>query len=171
MRKFLWMVSLSLVLSFTLSLNIQAQPKEVVEPFTSTYSGTGKVLPLGEGRLAVTYEVTGLTLNDTGEGLFHQATSRLLGGMTIEKGVYKDERGWGVYNLQNGDKVFCTYTLTGEAKPDGTGTAKGTVTITGGTGKFINIQGVFEVTRTSVRPAMEGVFQSYGKGKIQYKLP
>lgn len=160
MKKFFWMVGLSLVLSVTLGINVHAQPKEGVEPFTTTYSSTGKVLPLGEGRFAFTYEGTGLTLSDTGEGLFHQATSRLLGGMTIEKGVYKDERGWVVYNLQNGDKVFCTYTLSGEAKPDGTGTAKGTVTITGGTGKYINIQGIFEVTRTSVRPAMEGVFQS-----------
>jgi len=37
--------------------------------------------------------------------------------MTIEKGIYKDKRGWGVWNLQNGDKVFVTYTFASEVKP------------------------------------------------------
>jgi hypothetical protein len=171
MKKLFWMVGLSFALSVTLSIGVQAQLKEVQEQGTTTYYVTAKFLPLGEGRLAMSYEATGLTISDTGEGLFHQATVRVLGGMTIDKGVYKNERAWAVWNLQNGDKVFSTYTGTGEAEPGGTGTAKGTVTFTGGTGKCTNIQGTFEGTRISVRPAMEGIFQSYGKGKIQYKLP
>jgi hypothetical protein len=51
------------------------------------------------------YEAVGVNVNDTGEGLFHNATNRVLGGMLIEKNIYKDERGWGVFNLLNGDKV------------------------------------------------------------------
>jgi len=91
--------------------------------------------------------------------------------MTVEKGIYNDERGWGVFNLQTGDKVFFTYTMTGVAKPGGIGTGKGTVTLTGGTGKLTNIQGSYETTRTMVRSAIEGIGQSYSKANLQYKLP
>jgi hypothetical protein len=170
-RKSIWILGLSLVLLFILGLNIYAQPKEGLEPATSTFYVTSKVLPLGEGRMAMTYEGIGLVICDTGEGLFHNATVRVIGGMTIEKGVYSDERGWGVYNLQNGDKAFYTYTMTGESKPGGVGFAKGKATFTGGTGKLANIQGSFELTRTMVRSAIEGIGQSYTKAKLQYKLP
>jgi hypothetical protein len=171
MKKSIWILGLSLVLFFVFGLNIYAQPKEGVEPNTTTYYSTSKVLPLGEGRMALTYEAFGVVISDKEEGLFHNATVRNLGGMTIEKGVYNDERGWGVFNLQTGDKVFFTYTMTGVAKPGGIGTGKGTVTLTGGTGKLTNIQGSYEITRTMVRSAIEGIGQSYSKGKIQYKLP
>jgi hypothetical protein len=122
---------------------------------------TSKVVPLEEGRLCMIYEAIGATVGNTGGGLFHNATIRLLGSMTIEKGIYKDERGWGVWNLQNGDKVFVTYTFAGEVKPGEVGFGKGTVTLTGGTGKCVGIQGSFEATRYMVRTALEGVGQSY----------
>jgi len=171
MKKSIWVFGISLVLFFTFGLNIYAQPKEGVESATTTFYATSKVLSIGEDRLALNYEAFGVTINDTGEGLFHNATVRVLGGMTIEKGVYKDERGWGVFNLQTGDKIFFTHTMTGLAKPGGIGTGKGTATFTGGTGKLTNIQGGYEMTRTMVRSAIEGIGQSYTRAKIQYKLP
>ncbi|MGO9139745.1 MAG: hypothetical protein ACLP9S_07245 [Syntrophales bacterium] len=144
--------------------------KEVSEASTTNWYAPSKILPLEEGIFYVTYEAFGLTVNDTGEGLFHNATVRNLGALKIEKGIYKDERGCGVWNLQNGDKVFVTYTMAGDAKPGGVGFAKGTVTITGGTGKAAGIKGSFEITRTAVRSTLEGVSQTYSKGKIKYTL-
>jgi hypothetical protein len=85
--------------------------------------------------------------------------------------VFKDERGWGVWNLQGGDKVFCTYKMSGEAKPGSVGFAKGTFTITGGTGKAAGIKGSFEVNRKTVRSTMEGVGIAYNKATIRYTLP
>jgi hypothetical protein len=170
MKKSIWILGLTLVLFFIFGLNAHAQPKEVTEPVTTTWYATAKVLPLEEGRLYMSYEAFGVNVNDTGEGLFHNATSRVLGAMIIEKGIYKDERGWGVFNLQNGDKVFYSYTNSGEVKPGGIGTAKVTFTFTGGTGKCAGIKGGFEGTRYSIRPAFEGVGQSYNKGNIKYKL-
>lgn len=171
MKKSIWILGLSLVLLFIFGLNAYPQPKEVTEPVTTTFYVTAKVLPLDEGRLYMTYEAIGATVNDRGEGLFHNATIRSLGGMTVEKGIYKDERGWGVWNLQNGDKVFFTYTWAGEIKPAGVGIGKGTVTFTGGTGKCVGIQGSVESTRYSPRSAVEGIGQSYTKGNLKYKLP
>jgi hypothetical protein len=171
MKKSILILGLSLVLLLTFGINVQAQPKEVSEAGTIVWYATSKILPLGEGIVYMSYEATGLAVNDTGKGLFHNATARALGGMKIEKGIYKDDRGWGVFNLQNGDKVFFTYTLAGEAKPGGIGFGKGTGTITGGTGKAAGIQGSFEVTRTVLRSAVEGVGQNYSKAKIRYTLP
>ena len=145
--------------------------KEVTESGTTSYYAIGKVIPLGESRFVLSYEAFGLTVNDTGEGLFHNATVRTLGMSTLDKGVYKEERGSGVWNLENGDKAFVTYTLAGETKLGGGGFGKGTCTFIGGTGKCAGIKGSFEITRYIVRSSAEGVGQSYAKGKIKYKLP
>jgi hypothetical protein len=171
MKKSILILVLSLVLLLAFGINAQAQNKEVSEPFTTSFYATSKVLPLGEGIIRVTYEGIGTNVSDTGEGLFHNATARALGINKIEKGIYKDEQGWAVYNLQNGDKVFMTYKLAGHVKPGGTGLAKGTAIITGGTGNAAGIQGSFEITRTMVRSALEGGGQNYIKGTIRYTLP
>jgi hypothetical protein len=119
----------------------------------------------------MSHEGIGATVSDTGEGLFHNATIRTLGGMIIEKGIYKDDRGWGVFNLQNGDKVFIEYTFAGQVNPKGVGTAKGTITIVGGTGKCTGIKGGWEATRYHPRSAIEGIGQCYTKAKGKYTLP
>jgi len=80
----------------------------------------------------MSYDAIGLTICDTGQGLFHQATIRVIGSLTIDKGKFDDERGSGVWNLMNGDKVFMTVKATGEGgKPGQVGITKGTVTIIG----------------------------------------
>jgi len=169
MKKSICILGLSLVLLFTWGLDAQAE--EVTESGSTSYYSMGKVVSLGEGILFLSYEAIGVYLSDTGEGLFHASTSRSLGGMTMEKGVYKDERGAGVINLQNGDKVFFKYTFAGETKPGGIGVGKGTGIFIGGTGKCAGIQGGFEITRYVLRSATEGVGQSYSKGIFKYKLP
>ncbi|MGC9976054.1 MAG: hypothetical protein ABSC57_04980 [Syntrophales bacterium] len=172
MRKSILILALTLVLLLTLGINVQAQSKEVTESGVTTYYVTSKVLPLGERHFRMDYEAVGVTVNDTGEGLFHNATVHVLGGMTIEKGLYKDDRGLGVFNLQNGDKVFYKYEFAGEVIPKGVGIGKGTVTLVGGTGKCTGIQGSFESTRYTPRtPSTEGVGLSYTKGKFTYTLP
>jgi len=171
MKKSILVLVLSLFLLLTFGIDVYAQNKEVSETITTTWYSTAKVLPLGEGSVYMSYEGIGLSISDTGGGLFNNATVRTLGGMKIEKGIYNDERGWGVLNLQNGDKVFITYKFAGEVKQGGTGSAKGTATITGGTGKAAGIQGSFEMTRTVVRSSLEGVGQNYVKSTIKYILP
>jgi hypothetical protein len=168
MKTSIWILVLSLVLLITWGLDAQAQ--EVTESSTSSFSSTGKVVPLGEDRLFLSYEAIGLNVNDTGKGLFHNSTLRVLGAMAMENGVYKDERGAGVWNLQDGDQVFFKFTFAGVTKPGGTGFAKGTVTFIGGTGKCAGIQGSFEVTRFVVRSTVEEVGQSYNRQIIKYKL-
>jgi len=170
MKKPILILVLSLILIAVFGLDVQAQPKEATESLTITWYVTTKVVPLGQDRIYLTYEAIGVNVTDTGEGLFHGATARALGGMTIEKGFYNDEYGCGVWNLQNGDKVFINYKFAGKAGTGGT--AKGTYNILGGTGKCAGIQGKSdEGTRVMVQGALEGMGQSLLKTKLQYKLP
>ncbi|MGD0237765.1 MAG: hypothetical protein ABSC55_24950 [Syntrophorhabdales bacterium] len=108
MKRFMRLSILSFVLLMSFGMHVQAQPTEVTEVVTNTAYSTEKILPLDEGRVRVNYDVISITLSDTGSGLFHEATSRALGGLTVEKGKVSDQQGWGVFNLQNGDKVFFT---------------------------------------------------------------
>jgi hypothetical protein len=167
----MWLATVSFVLLMPFGMQVQAQPKEVTEVVTNTLYATAKMLPLDEGRVHVNYESFGISLSDTGSGLFHQATSRTLGGFTVEKGKFNDEQGWGVFNLQNGDKVFFTYTGTGEMKREGEGEAKVVSTFTGGTGKCAGIKGGYTFTWHGLHPAVEGIAQVYMKGTINYTLP
>lgn len=171
MKACMWIIALSFIVLIPFATDALAQPKEATEAVTTTWYVTSKVLPLQEGRYGISYDATGLTVSDTGAGLFHGATVRSLGAFMVEKGIYNDERGWGVYNLQNGDKVFFAYTFAGELKPGGVGEAKGMITLTGGTGRCASIQGSFPMTRYTVRSAIELVGQSYTKAMIKYTLP
>ncbi len=173
MKKSILILGLGLVLLTVFGLDAETQPKEVTESITTTYYGTYKVAPVGVDRAVMSYEAIGLIISDTGQGLFHQGTARILGSLTIDKGKWNDERGSGVYSLMNGDKIFVSVNAAGEVAKQGVpGITKGTVTIVGGTGKCSGIQGSFEFTRYSVpKPAIDGIIQSYVKANIKYKLP
>ncbi len=173
MKKTIWTLAISLALLISFGTTIQAQPKEVTESVTTTYYVTPRVLPVGAERFTMSYDAIGLTISDMGQGLFHNATVRAIGSFTSEKGQWNDERATGFWNVMNGDKVFFVLTGTGKSPQPGVlGVSKGTVTITGGTGKCSGIQGTFELTRYSVpKPAMDGIAQSYVKANIKYKLP
>jgi hypothetical protein len=169
MRRSILVLVLSLVLLLTFGINVQAENKEVSGTSTASWYATSKILPIGEGILYMTYEGFGVNVTDKADSLFHNATVRTLGAMVIEKGIYKDDRGWGVFNLQNGDKVFFTYKMAGEAKPGGIGS--GTFTLTGGTGKAAGIKGSGESTRTVLRSVVDGIGQNYTKSTVKYILP
>ena len=70
--------------------------------------------------------------------------------------------------LKNGDKVFATVDAA-ESKPEIP--LKGKTTIIGGTGKCIGIQGSWDWTFYPLRPAAEGIGQSYFKHTLKYQLP
>jgi len=169
MKRFVWLLAVSLFV--LIAFWVQAQPKEVTEAVAITYCVNMKALPLDEGRVRMSYEAFGLAVTSTGQGIFHMATSHNLGGMTMEKGVFKDEQGAGLWTLLSGDKVFYTYTFAGASKPVGVGEAKGMVTLTGGTGKCTGIQGSYPATRYTVRTPVEGVVHSYIQATIKYTLP
>jgi hypothetical protein len=141
-------------------------PKEGATSFISPYSGTLKALAMGKERLQMTYESMGMIIGETPEDLFHNASFRCVGALQAVKGEFNNS-GSCVCTRPDGDQIFWTYKSAGKLG----GGAKGTSTYVGGTGKLTGIQGSSEYTEFFLRPAAEGTFQVYAKGKGQYKLP
>ncbi len=169
MKKSILVLGLILALLTISVSDVLAQAsKEISEPSTSTWYSTSKVLPLGEDRNFITFEATAVFISDEGKGLFHEATARSSGSFLMEKGVAKNYGGYFYFLLKNGDKVFVTYSAP-EFKA-GTST-KGKTTIIGATGKSIGIQGSWDWTFYPLRPAVEGIGQSYFKHTLKYQLP
>jgi hypothetical protein len=167
-KKAITVLALSVVVLVAFGTEAKAQiPKEGTYSVTDTLSGTYKALPMGKERVQITYEATGVSLSDTGEGPFHNMSFRCIGALHAVKGEYNDDSGFCVIILPDGDQYFITFKATGKLG----GFGKGTSTIVGGTGNLVGIQGSSEFTRFSLRPAAEGTFQAYEKAKGQYKLP
>jgi len=169
MKKSILVWGLSLVLLTISGSDILAQgSKEMSEPSTSTWHAISKVLPLGEDRNFVTLEATAVFISEEGKGLFHEATARSSGSFLMEKGVLKNYGGYICFFLKNGDKVFAAYSAP-EFKAGAP--AKGKTTIIGAIGKSIGIQGSWDWTFYPLRPAAEGIGQSYFKHTLKYQLP
>jgi hypothetical protein len=168
MKKSILVLGLSLALLGISGSDVLSQAsKEISEPITLSWYSTSKVLPVGEDRNFVTIEVFGVIICDEGKGLFHEATVRGLGSTLREKGVMQNYVLYASWLLKTGDKVFITLTAEGKTGVP----TKGKATIIGGTGKCAGIQGSWEYTGYSLRPAMEGIGQGYNKHLIKYKLP
>lgn len=142
-------------------------PKEGTISETCAYSGTFKALPMGQERLQMTYETLGVSLSGTGEGLLQNASFRCIGAFHAVKGEYNDGGASCVMIRLDGDQIFLTMKSSGKLG----GGSKGTLTIVGGTGKLVGIQGSAEFTTFDLQPAAEGTFQGYNRWKGQYKLP
>ena len=168
MKKTVLVLILCIVLLAVFGPEAKAQvPKEGTTSFTCAFSGTPKVLPMGQESVQITYEFMGVIIGDTPEDFFHNASNRCLGALHAVKGEFNDESGFCVMTRPDGDQIFWTYKDAGQLG----GIAKGTFTIVGGTGKLVGIQGSTEYTGYPVRPAAEGTFQGYIRNKGQYKLP
>jgi len=146
----------------------QAQmPKEGASSYIIGYSGTYKIVAMGQERVQMTYEVLGVIVSDASDCLLQNASLRCVGSFHAIKGAYEDDSGFCVCTRPDGDQLFTSYKASGRLG----GAGKGTVTYVGGTGKFIGIQGSGKFTRISVRPAAEGTLQGYNRVEDHYKLP
>ena len=125
------------------------------------------VLPMGKGVVQINYEGWGINQSDTGKGLVHNASTHIVGGLLLVKGVYKNDSGMICFTRPDGDQVFTTYKASGVAGKTG----KGTFTYVGGTGKFVGIQGSGEFTRHSLRPPAKGFGASINVSKSNWKIP
>ena len=98
MKKVFMVLGICFFLSMVFTVDVMAQlPKEGTSSGTASFSGTFKVLPMGQERVQMTYEVFGVNILDTGEGLFHNTSFRCLGAMHAVKGAYEDDSGFCVY--------------------------------------------------------------------------
>ncbi len=137
-------------------------------------SGSGKtywttkfdVLPMGKGLVQINYEGWSVSQSDTGEGLLHNASGHVVGGLLAVKGAYENDSGLASYTRPDGDQIFLTYKTSGVLGKTG----NGTFTFVGGTGKFVGIQGSGEFTRYMLRPPTKGFGASFTVTKSNWKI-
>jgi hypothetical protein len=168
MKKIVLVLILGIVLLAVFGTEAKAQiPKEGTTSFTSGYSGTFKVLAMGQERLQMTYEFMGVNIGVTPQDISHNTSFRCIGALHAVKGEYNDASTFCVSTRPDGDQIFSIYKTAGKMG----GGYKGTYTIVGGTGKLVGIQGSGECTGINLRPAAEGTYQDYNRQKGHYKLP
>ncbi len=167
MRKTIMALMLTTVL-LVCAVSVAAEmAKEGTSSGKGFYSGALQMLPMGKERVQINYEVYGILVDDSGKGLFHNASQHVLGAMHVVKGAIEDS-GFIVSTLPSGDKVFMTYRCSGKmGKPT---TVKGTFTYVGGTGKVSGIQGGGEFTRYSLQPPAKGRSASISVSKSHWKI-
>jgi hypothetical protein len=168
MKKAMTVLVLSLVVLVAFGMEAKAQiPKEGTFSFKYGYSGTSKVLAMGQERLQIAFECMGGDMGDTPDDLFHNTSFRCVGAFHAVKGEYNDGNMFCVATRLDGDQIFTIHKFAGKLG----GMSKSTYTIVGGTGKLAGIQGSGGWTGFDLRPSAEGTFQAYGIMKGQYKLP
>ena len=124
------------------------------------------IFPMGKELAQINYEGWGVAVSDTGEGLLHNASSHVVGGLLVVKGLYENDSGLVSLTRPDGDKIFLKYKTSGVAGKSG----KGTLTYVGGTGKFVGIQGSGEFTRHMLRPPAKGFGASFSVTKSNWKI-
>lgn len=155
---------------FLVAINGNAFCEEMAKEGTTTgknfVSGTSTVLPMGEERLQINYEGSGVSINDSGKGFLDNSALYCVGSIQAVNGVF-EETGFMVFTSIDGDKVYSTYKSSGKfGEP-----SKGTWTFTGGTGKYEGVQGGGEFTLHNLHNAKEGVWTAKSIWKNNYKLP
>jgi hypothetical protein len=167
MKKNSWLLLfITLVLAFSASTVYSEMAKEGSYKGKNYATGTHKALPMGEERLHVTFEGTGIYVSDIEGGFLNNASMHFLGSYHAVKGAL-EESGFMVSTVPDGDKVFATWKGSGNLGKD----AKGTYTYVGGTGKYTGITGGGEYTRSNLQPASKGVWASITLFTGQWKLP
>ena len=132
-------------------------------------SGTTKFLKLGDGKGQMNWDENGVIVRAPQNSPFEFASYRLIGTSYVIGKAYKGNGG-AVFTRPNGDQIFGVVDVEGDyaaSKPTG-----GTITIIGGTGECVGIEGLFEIgPRPAVKTSMEGIYQGVGFGKVSWKIP
>jgi hypothetical protein len=125
--------------------------------FEGTWSATGRrqVVAIEGGSVAAIVEISGAVVLTSGEGLSRGFRGEAIGfddgqGLSVGRAVWTDENGDRLYSRLKGEPVQ---------------TGKGLVgTITGGTGRYANLEGEFSFTWQYVVPVEDGAFQGRSVG-------
>jgi hypothetical protein len=110
-------IASSLILLIVLFVGAEAKAQtEVTETITSFFYVTStKTLPWGTDGTYTSYEAFGAVVTDTGEGLFHNATSQGLAGFLMEKGG-SEASGYYAYTLKDGEKILLRVAASGKPR-------------------------------------------------------
>ena len=157
---------MALALFFSASTTYSEMAKEGSHSGKNYSTGTSKAIPMGEERLHLTIEGSGIYVSDEEDGFLNNASMHLLGTLHAINGVFEDS-GFIVFNLPDGENVYATWKGTGNLGKD----AEGTITYVGGTGKYAGLTGVDEYTRKHVPNASNSVWAVITIHNGNWELP
>ncbi len=143
-------------------------PKEGSIANLTMGSATFKRLEQGEDRITMSWEFLGAAQSEDPRSIFHGSTVRCVGALNALGGVPEGYVNACTWTRPDGDQIFHVEKLVAGKLG---GASQGTATIVGGTGKLTGITGSSEWTRTVLRPAAEGTFQTVTRSKGTYKVP
>jgi len=138
MKKCLWILGLSLVLAITWGGEVFAQ-KEMTFSGTNYWGFTPKALRLDPDRVVQQSEISGVRVNDSGDGPFHGASTYIMSVAYRTKG-YFGFRGYEAWTDKDGDKMIW------ELLDTPPGASRSPARLIEGTGKYIGWKGTMEYT-------------------------
>ena len=130
--------------------------------FAVTYTAAGtltRTIDVADGTKVVAYEQRLIATNDSGQGIFHNATADCVG---VRGGDARN--GYCVFTDKDGDKFVEPWNIAPGAK-------KGTATLGPGTGKYKGNDGTLEWEVVTSLPAATGTYNFIGKKRGTYRLP
>jgi len=113
--------------------------KEMTFSGTNYWGSTPKVFQLDPDRLIIQSELFGVRVNDSGDGLFHGASTHIVSVAYRSKG-YNGFRGYETWTDKDGDKVIW------ELLDTPPGASSSPARLIEGTGKYAGWQGTIEYT-------------------------
>jgi hypothetical protein len=128
--------------------------KEVQLSGTHYYGHTPKVFKLDQDQMIIQFETLGVRVNDSGEGLFHEASVHIVGILYRGKDGTR-LRGFETWTDKDGDKLVWEI-LEKETENPQPGTSPGTAKVLSGTGKYVGMQGTMDWIVRNPKPFPEG---------------
>jgi hypothetical protein len=145
---------------------------EIVKEGSGDYllgqTSTFEVIRMGEGRLQINWNKTGVITSAPEGSPFLYASFHLIGTLHSNSGNFKSSGG-GVFTRPNGDRFFGIVEIEGSLVRGATG---GRIRIIDGTGECTGMVGeMTPTTRPTVISSKQGTYQGIGVGKISWKIP
>jgi hypothetical protein len=159
--------ALSLIATVLTAASVQAQsmPAEgpVAVTFTATVTSPLKPMPIGDGREFTVINQAMAATNDAGNPVLNNMGGRCQFSRVADPSAKTMEiHGYCTYADNEGDQIF--------ERCDFVPGAPNNCSLTGGTGKFANLQGSLVITVAPIKGTYEGIGQVVGHKKGMYKI-
>jgi hypothetical protein len=170
MRRFTMVAVTCLVIMIICGGVVFAQgAKELQFSGTHYYGHTPKVFKLDQDQMIIQFETLGVRVNDSGEGLFHEASVHIVGILYRGKDGTR-LRGFETWTDKDGDKLVWEI-LDKETENPQPGTSPGTAKVLSGTGKYVGMQGTMDWIVRNPKPFPEGTGRGICKEKVKLLQP
>jgi hypothetical protein len=159
---------LAMVISSMIISGAQAEmAKEGSGNYRSGRSATIDIMKMGNERLQINYDETGVVVESPDNSPFYNASFRTMGTIHVTNGIL-NYNGAALWTRPNGDQIFGIFKGEGERG----GATSGILEIVGGTGECTGINGTLKLkSGAPVKSSKEGTSQGTTEGAISWKIP